>query len=186
MSHDWHDHYGRRYDPDTGEDLLMKYTGYTSMAEADYYENGGYEADQDALWAEREEKHKEWMDGILDELKLTGGCRECPWIIETAEWWEDKDSEYKPTPEQMHFLHLACVGCHAKGTGEMSPADEKRVQRYFDDFDEWMTGLGLDKTYCTGCPVPYEVYGKYKDPDDEWNALDSKERCLNCEHFGEE
>lgn len=167
---------------DCGEDLLMKYTGYQSEAEARYYENGGYEADLEAKEEARRQQYEELKENLLDELKLEGGCRECPYILETAEGFIDENGSV--TFEQKEFLRLQCSGCHGKGTGNIQPEHEKRLIKWWDEIVEWATMCELKPNRCPWCPKVYEVYGKYKDPDDEWRALE--DACGNCKYFGEE
>lgn len=166
------------------EDPWLKYSVYSCKGEADYYESGQWEADEEAKEAARDAKQKECMDGILDMLQLTGGCRKCSWIIETAEGFIAEGQSV--SSEQLDYLHLMCVGCHGKGTGEMQPEHDARLTREWGERVEFIKNAGMSMIHCPWCPKFFEVYGKYKDPDDEWNALDSKERCMNCKCFEED
>ena len=164
------------------EDPWMKYTVYSSKAEADYYENGGHEAEIEAKEAAYQEKKKGWMDGLLDILKLEGGCRECPWINETAEGFMDDNGQI--TGNQLDYLRHMCLGCKGKGTGKINIEHDDRLAKEWQEFKEWVKDFGLNHWFCPWCKNVYEVYGQYKDPDDEWKAIE--DLCGNCRHFGED
>ena len=90
---------------------------------------------------EREEKEKEVTEGVLDELGLTGGCRECPWILEALEgFWDDN---WNISAEQLEYLRLTCVGCKGKGTGQADPEHEKRLMKEWNELTEWVKGMGI-------------------------------------------
>ena len=154
----------------------------------DYYESGGWAADMEEKVAAAEAAWKEKMDRILGNLELEGKCMECPWIIETAEGFLSEAERLKMediSPEQYENLRLHCAGCHGKGTGEIQPENEQRLIRDWEEITAFVKLNGMNSVHCPWCPKLYQVYGKYKDPDDEWNALDSKERCMDCKYFGE-
>ena len=164
------------------EDQIMKYTVYSSRAEMKAVESGEYFRDLEAKEDARIAREAEWMNNLLDDLKLEGGCRKCPYIIETAEaLMDDKGSV---SFEQKEFIRLTCAGCHGKGTGNMTEADERYADQHWYDLVDWVKSMDLTNWRCTACPKVYEVYGKYKDPDDEWRALE--DACGNCKYFGEE
>ena len=163
------------------EDEWRKYTTYSCKAESDYYENGGFEADQEARESAYAELKKEHMEAVLDKLGLEGGCRECDYILETAEGF--MDSNGKMGPYQFEHLHMMCVGCHGKGTGKIQEEHENRLVKEWAEIKNWCKGYELNHWYCPWCENVYEVYGHYKDPDDEWKAIE--DLCCKCEHFGE-
>ena len=164
------------------DDPWMKYTTYSCKAEAEAIENGEYFRDLIAEREERMQQHEEWMDNLLDDLKLEGKCRECPYIIETAEGFMDDDGFV--TFEQKEFIRLTCVGCHGKGTGKIQPEHEERLIKEWNEIVDWVKMYGMNQIHCPWCPKVYEVYGKYKDPDDEWRALE--DACGDCKYFGED
>lgn len=47
-----------------------------------------------------------------------------------------------------------------------------------DFFDEWADGYEFAES-CKKCEKLRNIYGNYKDPDDEWNAIEST--CCGCE-----
>ena len=164
------------------EDPWRKYTVYSCKAEADYYENGGYEEELEAREAAYREKKQKWMDGILDFLKLEGGCRECPWITELAEGFMGDDGQM--SGNQLDFLKMLCVGCNGKGTGKIQPEHEKRLNKCWEEIREFCKEGQMNPNHCPWCKNVYEVYGQYKDPDDEWKAIE--ELCGNCRYFVED
>lgn len=160
-------------------DKFYRATGYNSMKELEYYESG--QADADRLEAEIE-KERQAVAGIADILGLTGACRTCPEFTELAEGFLDK--EHQISAEQLRFLEMQCSLCGGKGTGK--PLDEKhakRVEHHWQDVMEWVKVNDM-KFHCLWCPNTYRVYGQYKDPDDEWKAIE--DLCCNCKHFGED
>ena len=158
---------------------------------------------QEAILEERREeerqKEKEAINGLADALGLSEGCRKCPWFYETAEGFLYTDHQlktpvgsiyidYQPTVkdiivEQMDYLRIMCIGCKGKDTGKINPEHEERLQKEYDEFREWLNGLGLKSWRCDSCPNAYRVYGYYKDPDDEWKAIE--DLCCKCKYFGE-
>ena len=129
-----------------------------------------------------EQKRQERIEGLADMLELTGDCRECPHFVELGEGFLDKNGLI--SNEQLDFLKMQCFLCGGKGTGK--PKDERHekwVDSQWDDLRQWVELSGL-KFSCAWCPNVYRVYGQYKDPDDEWEAIE--ELCCNCKHFGEE
>ena len=132
---------------------------------------------------ERQEKEKEVTEGVLDELGLTGGCRKCPWILEPLEgFWDD---DWNISGEQLLYLRLTCIGCKGKGTGHADPEHEKRLMEDWNELTEWVKGMGIQNPArrCLWCRNVYAVYGKFKDPDDEWNAFE--DLCKDCKIFQE-
>lgn len=131
----------------------------------------------------REEAEKEATERILDQLKLAGKCRECAWILETLEGFWDDNLEI--SAEQLEYLRLTCVGCKGKETGQADPEHENRLIKEWDELTEWVKGMGITNPAirCLWCKNVYKVYGKYKDPDDEWKAFE--DLCQNCKIFQE-
>ena len=113
---------------------------------------------------------------------MTGDCRKCPDFVELAEGYFSYNGQV--SNEQIDFLKMQCSLCEGKGTGK--PKDEthaKYVEHYWRDLMEFVKGYNLTFR-CCWCPNVYRVYGNYKDPDDEWNALE--DLCCNCKYFGED
>jgi hypothetical protein len=128
------------------------------------------------------QKQRDAMDGLADMLELTGGCRECEYFTELAEGFIDKNGLI--ANEQFDFLKMQCSICGGKGTGK--PKDEqhrKWIEKDWADLMEWVKDIGL-RYRCNWCPNVYRVYGQYKDPDDEWKAME--DLCCNCKYFGED
>ena len=128
------------------------------------------------------QKQRDAIEGIADALGLTGNCRKCDWFLELAEGFLDKNGLI--AIEQFDFLKMQCSICDGIGTGK--PKDEKHakwVEHHWDDLMKWVKQIGL-KFRCCWCPNVYRIYGFYKDPDDEWNALENL--CMNCKYFGED
>jgi hypothetical protein len=140
----------------------------------------------DEAWqAEREraeQKRKERLSGVLDMLGVYGECRNCAEVCELAQGYLDRTGQI--SAEQFHFLKMQCSACGGMGTGK--PKDEKHEKwrdNCWNDLLEWVK-LNELKFRCAWCPNVYMVYGQYKDPDDEWKALE--DLCCNCKYFGEE
>ena len=168
------------------EDPIMKYTTYMTRVQMEFDESDL----PDHFYYEHERVIRNYMedkalDGLALVLGMSEGCRECPWFIETAEGFFDEDNQI--SAEQMDYLHLMCVGCKGKETGKINPEHEDRLLKEWKDLCEWVKDLipgSGPKTYrCQYCPNVYRVYGKYKDPDDDWKAIE--DLCCNCKHFGE-
>ena len=95
------------------EDLWMKYTTYSCKAEADYYENGGYERDLEAREAARDERRSCIREGFLDDLGFLRGseCRGCAWMLECViEAFEDQVDDNLIMPGEAY--NLAQRMCH--------------------------------------------------------------------------
>lgn len=134
----------------------------------------------EVMWEEErreraEQKRKTALNGLLDMLKLEGGCRKCPHIIETAEGFLDKGNICM---EQMDYLHILCVICGGK---DGKPKREDRLDKDWRERSEWVKEMGMRHS-CIYCPNVYRVYGMYKDPDDEWKAME--DRCEYCRYWG--
>lgn len=140
----------------------------------------------DERWAEKREKaaqkQRSAIEGLADMLGLTGNCRECPSFTELAEGFIDRNGMI--SNEQVDFLKMQCSTCGGMGTGK--PKDERHEKwrdRQFQDIMEWVKLNDL-KLRCCWCPNVYRIYGQYKDPDDEWKAIEKA--CCNCKYFGED
>ena len=118
------------------------------------------------------------MEGLLDMLNLDGDCRKCPYITETADGFLQNGCI---STEQVDYLHLMCVGCHGKGKPD--PSHEKRLDKDWAEMTEWVKDIGLRHS-CIYCANVYRVYGQYKDPDDEWKAME--DLCGDCKYWGED
>lgn len=173
------------YDDEDNEsmnDRVMKYTTYSSRAEMEYYESG--QADQDAFvrkWEEEKEKERRAVEGLADMLELTGDCRKCPDFVELAEGFFSYNGLI--SSEQVDFLKHQCSACGGKGTGK--PKDEKHEKwrdGLWSDIVEWVHNNEM-RCRCCWCQNTFRIYGNYKDPDDEWKAIE--EACGNCKYFGE-
>ena len=126
-----------------------------------------------------EQKRKGDLNGLLDMLEIEGSCRECPYITETAEGFLQNGLI---STEQMDYLHIMCAFCGGRGKGNCKP-NEDRLDKDWADLTEFVKNLGL-RHRCIYCANVYRVYGQYKDPDDEWNAIE--DLCKNCKYFGED
>ena len=161
---------------------LHHVTGYLSFEEMRAVESGEY----DAHLAERKEaeyqKQKDHLEGLLDMLELTGKCRECPWICELGEGFLDNNGMI--SNEQFMYLESTCKLCGGKGTGVIPEKAEKWISNEWNDRLEWAKNT-LPRYSCAWCPTAFRIYGQYKDPDDEWDAIDSKTGCANCKYFQE-
>lgn len=139
--------------------------------------------EMDERWAaereKAEQKKRDEMEGLLDMLGLEGSCRDCYHITETAEGF--LDNGYVST-EQIDYLHILCVICGGRGKGNCKPNDHY-LDKDWSDRIEWVKGYGM-KHRCLYCPNVYRIYGQYKDPDDEWKAIE--DLCGKCKYFGEE
>lgn len=140
----------------------------------------------DEAWeAEREkaaQKQQNAIEGLADMLELTGDCRKCYYFTELAEGFLDRNGLI--ANEQIDFLKMQCSVCGGMGTGK--PKDEqheKWLEKHWGDLMEWVKLSGLNFR-CCWCPNVYRVYGQYKDPDDEWDAIETL--CCNCKYFGED
>ena len=160
-------------------DEFFRITGYHSQAELEYYESGQAEADR---MEEMIEKERQAVEGLADMLELTGECRDCPEFTELAEAFLDENGLI--ANEQFDFLKRQCFLCGGNGTGK--PKDElhkKRRDGEWQDIVDFVNGYEM-KHRCLFCPNVYRIYGQYKDPDDEWKALE--DMCCNCKYFVED
>ena len=157
-------------------------TVYTSRSEMEYVESGQWARDQAEAKEAKRQKAKDALDGLLDMLELTGKCRECPNITELAEGFLDENGLV--SNEQYSYLEGVCRICGCKGTGITPEKQQRWIDRDWDDRLEWARDI-LGRMSCAWCPTAFRIYGQYKDPDDEWNAIDSKEGCANCKYFQE-
>lgn len=163
------------------DDIWMKYTTYSCRAEAEAFESGQYFADLEAKEEAKRQKEKETIDGVMDVLGLTGKCRECAWISELAEGFLFRD---QISGEQLDYLEHICKLCGGKGTGVIPEKHEEWINNDWNDRLEWAK-MVLPRYSCAWCPTAFRIYGQYKDPDDEWNAIDSPGGCANCKYFEE-
>lgn len=137
----------------------------------------------DESWEhERDKSGKNALDGLLDMLELTGKCRTCPNVVELAEGFLDKNGLI--SNEQFEYLERNCKLCGGKGTGVCSDKVQGWLDNEWNDRLEWAK-LVFPRFSCAWCPTAFRIYGQYKDPDDEWNAIDSKDGCANCKYFQE-
>ena len=165
---------------------LHHVTGYLSFEEMKAVESGEYEEKISERKEAERQMRRDALEGVLDSLELTGGCRECPYIVELAE-----DFLYENgliSNEQYRYLEHCCKLCVGQGGGNGTGVVPEKVQGWLDnewkDRYEWAKGV-FPKTSCAWCPTAFRIYGEYKDPDDEWNAIDSKNGCANCKYFQE-
>lgn len=166
-----------------GEDVWRKYTVYSGKAEADAVESGEYDENRKAAYEKVRQSIDNALEGLADMLCLTGECRNCDRFRDLAEGFMDVNRMI--SDEQYRFLEMQCSICGGQGTGKPKDArHEEWVDHYWTDLMEWIEQAGLKYSTCAWCPNVYEVYGKYKDPDDEWKAIEKL--CCRCRHFGEE
>ena len=163
---------------------LHHVTGCLSFKEMRAVESGEYEERLDAEKEARYQQERDAMDGLLDMLGLTGKCRECPYVVELAEGFFDENGLI--SNEQYEYLEHNCKLCTGQGGG--NGVVPEKVQGWLDnewnDRLEWAKNT-LPRMSCAWCPNAFRIYGQYKDPDDEWNAIDSKTGCANCKYFQE-
>ena len=96
------------------EDPYLKYTTYTSKAEADYFENGGFEQDLEAREAAKDMRRSQFREGFMDDLGLERGCpcRECDWLKEgVIEAWEDQADDDGILPGEAYDLAKRMCEC---------------------------------------------------------------------------
>ena len=164
-------------------DEFFRVTGYHSQAELEYHESGQAERDRrEEYWNEQIDKERKEVEGLSDMLGLTGECRKCRAFTELAEGFFSYNGLV--STEQVDFLKMQCSICGGKGTGK--PKDEQHEkwrEGYWKDIEEWVKQMDL-KFRGRFCPNVYRIYGQYKDPDDEWKAIE--EACCNCKYFGED
>ena len=128
------------------------------------------------------QKQEDFLEFILDELELTGKCRRCPYIVELTEGCMDNNGLI--SDEQFNYLTWMCKVCGGKGTGVIPEDKKKFLDKDWDYRLDWAKE-NLPSMSCAWCPTAFRIYGKYKDPDDEWNAIDSTDGCANCKYFQE-
>lgn len=136
----------------------------------------------EAKWNKRIENERQAVEGLADILGLTGDCRKCPDFVELAEGYFSYNGQV--SNEQIDFLKMQCSLCEGKCTGK--PKDEQHEKwrdHYWQDFMQWVMQIGL-KHRCLFCPNTYRIYGQYKDPDDEFKAME--DLCGNCKYWGED
>ena len=169
---------------DEDEDMLMRYTVYSSRAEMRAVESGEYFERLEAKEESRRQKKRDALDGLLDMLELTGKCRECPNVCEMAEGFIDENGLI--SNEQYMYLEHNCKLCVGQGGGKGTGVVPEKVQKWLDqewnDRFEWAKDT-LPKMSCAWCPNAFRIYGQYKDPDDERKAIESQ--CANCKYFQE-
>lgn len=136
----------------------------------------------DELWEAQMQKEQDALEGLLDILGLTGECRKCPEIVELAEGFLDKNGLI--ANEQLDYLEGICKTCGGKGTGVIPEKQKGWIDNEWRDRLEWVK-MNLPRFSCAWCPTAFRIYGQYKDPDDEWNAIDSPDGCANCKYFQE-
>ena len=97
-------------DNEAMHDPFMGYhnpTVYLSRSEMDYYENGGYERDMEAMEAARDYRKSQIREGFLDDLGFLrdSKCRECPWMQEgVIEAFEDQADDNLIMPGEAYDL----------------------------------------------------------------------------------
>lgn len=126
------------------------------------------------------QKRKDAVEGLLDMLGLSGGCRECPNILELAEGFLDKNGLI--ANEQYDYLVHVCKVCGGQGTGVTPKKNQGWLDNEWSDRLEW-AHFNLPKYSCAWCPTAFRIYGEYKDPDDEWKAIEKE--CCRCKYFEE-
>ena len=134
---------------------------------------------------EAHRKQQQALDGLAMVCGLSEACREkrCPWFYEAAEAFLNKDNQV--SVEQMDYLRISCAGCKGKETGEVDPVHDDRLTKEWNERLDWIKWLGIKQYWhCQLCPNVYRVYGQYKDPDDEWKAIE--DLCCDCKYFQEE
>jgi hypothetical protein len=157
-------------------------TGYLSRSEMEYVESGQWDRDREEAFEAKRFKEQEAIHEIADEIGLEGKCKDCYYFYELAEGFLDEFNRI--SNEQLEFLRLQCSGCKGKGSGKPDPEHEERMSEWFDDLLEWTENMGMNQSHCPWCANVYRVFGQYKDPDDEWNAMENL--CGNCKYWGEE
>lgn len=130
----------------------------------------------------QDQKKRDALDGLLDMLCLTGGCRECPNIVELAEGFLGSNGLI--ANEQIEYLEHVCKTCGGKGTGVVPEEAQEWIDYEWEDRLYWARA-NLPRYSCAWCQVAFRIYGQYKDPDDEWKAIDSADGCANCKYFQE-
>ena len=161
---------------------LQEVTCYMSFEEMRAVESGEYYAHLDERKEAEYQKQQDALDGLLDALCLEGKCRRCPNIVELAEEFMDK--EHQISNEQFEYLEGICKICGGQGTGVTPERKQTYIDNEWNDRLEWAK-LNLPRMSCAWCSVAFRIYGQYKDPDDEWKAIDSKDGCANCKYFQE-
>lgn len=155
------------------------------------YEDEDNQAMTDDRWEEERAEAKErayqktrnHIEGLADMLELTGDCRKCHYFTELAEGFLDQNGLI--ANEQFDYLKMQCFVCCGMGTGK--PLNDKHrewIEKDWLDRLEWARD-NLPRYSCAWCPVAFRIYGQYKDPDDEWKAIDSADGCANCKYFQE-
>jgi hypothetical protein len=162
---------------------LHHVTGYLSFEEMRAVESGEYFAHLEERKEAEQQKRKDNLDGLLDLLQLTGKCRECPNVCELGEGFLDKNGLI--SNEQVEYLEHICKVCGGKGTGIIPEKAEAHLDKEWADRLEWAKSV-FPRYSCAWCPTAFRIYGQYKDPDDEWNAIDSPDGCANCKYFQED
>ena len=54
---------------------------------------------------------------------------------------------------------------------------QHQIAREEADYIEWCKSYGVTRD-CYDCMILQKIYGNYKDPDDEWKAIDRA--CSDC------
>ena len=161
---------------------LHHVTGYLSFEEMNAFESGELEEWLEAEKEARYQRERDALDGLLDMLNLTGKCRECPYVVELAEGFLDKNGLI--SNEQFEYLERSCKLCGGKGTGIVPEKVQGWLDKEWFDRLKWANSV-FPRMSCAWCPTAFRIYGQYKDPVDEWNAIDSRDGCANCKYFQE-
>lgn len=160
------------------EDNYPMNEDYIFRADLNYDESGQFYRDREAEEDAKREKMRNAVKGVLDMLGLEGGCRKCKHMTDPVEGFLRYNSLV--SGEQMMYLRMICAGCHGKGTGAINPEHEKRLDKFWQERREWVNDHGL-RCRCLYCPNVYRIYGEYKNPDDEWIAIE--DYCGDCKYF---
>lgn len=157
-------------------------TVYSCRAEMEAWDSGEAECRLSEKKEADYNRRKDALDGLLDMLELKGKCRECHNITELAEGFLDGNELI--SNEQFNYLEGICKICGGKETGVTPEKQQGWIDKDWDDRLEWAIST-LPRMSCAWCPNAFRIYGQYKDPDDEWDAIDSKDGCANCKIFQE-
>ena len=163
-------------------ETLNNITGYISFEEMRAVESGKYSAHKNEMKDALMQKQDDALECLLDMLNLKGKCRSCPNIVELAESCMDKECQI--SEEQFQYLEHTCKVCGGQKTGVTPEKQQAWLDKEWDDRLEWAKNV-LPRMSCAWCPTAFRIYGQYKDPDDEWKAIDNKTGCANCKIFQE-
>lgn len=131
--------------------------------------------------ADMEDTKEEAVEHFLDELK-DDGCLQCE--QHKCEFVTDLiygflDDNFMIGTGQYEFIRQRCTLC-----GRMEP--EKRddfLNNEWGNYMDWVNGQ-WHRFGCVWCYKPLNIYGNFKDPDDEWNEIEKQ--CGKCKYFDDE